>query len=194
MDPIWADLINSDWHDHLESGRREDRIGNDAWLGPFLARTGWTGDRLPGRAERDRLRRLRRSLRGMVDAIREGRRAAKADLAALNSALAAAHLVKRLEQRVGTWQAHLESKAVGIAKVESEVAVSFASVLSDGDPTRIKVCGNPDCGWVMYDESRSRTRQWCDAKECGNLIKVRRFRQRQRAGLAKAKRTRTSSG
>jgi predicted RNA-binding Zn ribbon-like protein len=30
------------------------------------------------------------------------------------------------------------------------------------------------------DNSRSRRRQWCDMADCGNLAKVRRFRERQR--------------
>jgi predicted RNA-binding Zn ribbon-like protein len=53
--------------------------------------------------------------------------------------------------------------------------------MSTGDPTRIKICANSDCGWVIYDQSRNRTRRWCDKTECGNVIKVRRHRQRKRA-------------
>ncbi len=60
------------------------------------------------------------------------------------------------------------------------IAASFASVLVRGDRARVKICANPDCGWVLYDESRNRTRRWCDVKECGNLIKVRLFRARRR--------------
>ncbi len=70
--------------------------------------------------------------------------------------------------------------AEGIAGVMGEIATSFAGLLATGDPTRIKVCANPDCGWVIYDQSRSRTRRWCDSTGCGNLLKVRQFRQRHR--------------
>ncbi|XEC93808.1 CGNR zinc finger domain-containing protein [Paenibacillus tarimensis] len=37
------------------------------------------------------------------------------------------------------------------------------------------------CRWIYDDESRSRTRSRCDDKRCGNLIKVRRFRERRKA-------------
>jgi predicted RNA-binding Zn ribbon-like protein len=185
MDPIWADLINSDWHDALGSGRREDRLGNDAWLGRFLARTGWQGDRLPGSSERERLRRLRAVLRRMVDAIRSRRSAPQDDLAALNRILARGSWLRRLGRQKGAWQVSTVSRARGVRRVETEVAWSFASMLATGDVTRIKVCANPDCGWVMYDESRNRTRQWCEASECGNLIKVRRFRERHRGGAGR---------
>jgi iron complex outermembrane recepter protein len=33
---------------------------------------------------------------------------------------------------------------------------------------------------LVYDESRNRIRIWCDSSECGNVMKVRRFRERQR--------------
>jgi predicted RNA-binding Zn ribbon-like protein len=181
MDPLWAELINSDWRDHRGSGRREDRLGNDVWLDGFLARTGWPGDRPPTKNERERLKRLRAILRRTVDAIRARRPPAQDDLAALNRVLAHGAWVRRLERRKGTWQASTQANARGIRRVEAEVAWSFASLLATGDPTRIKVCANPDCGWVMVDGSRNRTRRWCEAAECGNLIKVRRFRQRQRA-------------
>jgi predicted RNA-binding Zn ribbon-like protein len=181
MDPLWADLINSDWRDALGSGRREDRLANDAWLGRFLARAGWQAGRLPGAGERERLRRLRAALRRLVDAIRARHSVDQDDLAALNQILGGASWSRRLERQKGAWQVSTASCARGIDRVEAEVAWSFASMLALGDPTRIKVCANPDCGWVMYDESRNRTRQWCEASECGNLIKVRRFRERQRA-------------
>lgn len=41
----------------------------------------------------------------------------------------------------------------------------------------------------MYDESRNRTRRWCEAGACGNLLKVRQFRERQaRRGATRSKR------
>ena len=38
MDPLWAELINSDWHDYLGHGRDEDRLNKPAWLAEFLSR------------------------------------------------------------------------------------------------------------------------------------------------------------
>ncbi len=45
---------------------------------------------------------------------------------------------------------------------------------------RLKACGNPDCRWAFYDRSHSRAGAWCDMATCGNRIKNRRLRQRQR--------------
>jgi len=64
----------------------------------------------------------------------------------------------------------------------AEIAMSFAELLASGDPKRLRTCANPDCGWVFYDRTRGITRRWCDSRACGNLMKVRRFRVRQRRG------------
>jgi predicted RNA-binding Zn ribbon-like protein len=180
MDPLWADLINSDWHDHLGSGAREDRIGNDTWLARFLDRAGWDRDRLPDDQERQALRQLRTQLRSMVDQIRADTPVSNQDLEALNRVLAGSPVVRSLEQGASRPSLHLAPVAGGIKQVLGAVAASFAKMLVEGEAKRVKVCANPDCGWVIYDESRNRTRRWCDVSECGNLIKVRRHRQRKR--------------
>jgi predicted RNA-binding Zn ribbon-like protein len=40
---------------------------------------------------------------------------------------------------------------------------------------------NADCLWVYYDDTRNRSKRYCDDKACGNLMKVRRFRARKKA-------------
>ena len=182
-DPLWADLINSDWHDHRGSGAREDRISNDTWLAAFLARADWDGG-LPGLGERRLLRGLRSLLRRMVDTLMAGKGLRPADLGMLNGFLAGSPLVPRLEYRGSSWRLWQAPAASGIRRVAAAVVLSFASMIADGDPARIKICANPDCGWVMYDESHNRTRRWCNVKECGNLVKVRRFRARRHAHVS----------
>ncbi len=177
-DPLWADLINSDWRDYRGSGAREDRISNDTWIRPFLTRAGWSGG-LPSSADRAHLRDLRSLLRRMVDTLIAGKEIRAADLKSLNGVMAGSPAVSRLEKQGSGWRLLQAPSAPGFEQVSAAIAFSFASMLAEGDSTRIKVCANPDCGWVIYDESHNRTRRWCNVKECGNLIKVRRFRARK---------------
>jgi len=178
---LWADLINSDWRDYRGSGAREDRIYNDPWLEAFLARAGWKG-RLPGPANRTHLRNLRSLLKRIVDTLIAGEQVRPADLKALNYILSKSPAVSNLEQRDADWQLSQISVKPGFERILATIAFSFASMLANGDPSRIKLCANPDCGWIIYDESHNRTRRWCDVRECGNLIKVRRFRARSKSG------------
>jgi predicted RNA-binding Zn ribbon-like protein len=67
-----------------------------------------------------------------------------------------------------------------IEQVERELAGIFSSLLRRSHPPRIKVCAGEGCGRVFYDETRSRTRRWCDGGTCGNRARVRRHRSRGR--------------
>jgi len=59
------------------------------------------------------------------------------------------------------------------------IADSAAEMLTTDDLTRLRGCPGEDCGWLFLDISKNSRRQWCDMQTCGNLAKVRRFRQRQ---------------
>lgn len=61
----------------------------------------------------------------------------------------------------------------------AEIVVSFIELVEQGEKNRIKMCENPDCKWFFYDETKSRTKRWCDDK-CANLMKVRNFRAKQK--------------
>jgi len=180
MDPLWAELLNSDWHDYRGGGGREDRIENAKWLSRLLIRSGVGSRPLPGPAGREALRRLRTVLRRSVAALRTGRPPTRRDLEAVNRCLAAAPFTRRVAASGAGYAVELVPRADGVTRVLGEVAASFAQLLASGDPTRIKVCANRDCGWIVYDESRNRSRRWCESTGCGNLIKVRRYRQRHK--------------
>lgn len=178
MNMLWARLLNSDWHDHRGSGAREDRLGNDDWLKSFLEQAGWPQDRLPDEREREALRQLRRLMRSLLEAFRTEGVIPPEGVEALNRILDGAPVVRRLQGR----SVAVVPVADGIKRLLGEIAFSFARLLAEGERARVKICANPDCGWVIYDESRNLSRRWCDASECGNLIKVRQHRQRKREG------------
>jgi predicted RNA-binding Zn ribbon-like protein len=181
---LWAELINSDWRDYRGSGKREDRLENQEWLHRFAASAGWIGKRRMGKSEREALGKLRDILRRMVGRIRRGSVVSNRDLRAFNRVLDGFSTTGRLTQGDSGWSLATVPGAGGIAQVLGVVAASFAATLTEGEPERIKVCDNPDCGWVIYDESRNRSRRWCDVTECGNLIKVRQHRKRKREARA----------
>lgn len=55
-----------------------------------------------------------------------------------------------------------------------------ADLLSSDTLERVKECGGDSCAWLFYDESRNRSRRWCDMGDCGNRAKVRRYYRRRR--------------
>jgi predicted RNA-binding Zn ribbon-like protein len=181
MNPLWIDFVNSDWRDYRGSGRRQDRLEDPLWLDRFLER--WDLERIDtGRPEhRSALRRLRSLLQGIVQTIIEGGLPPPRDLTALNRWLSARPVRSRLASEQGVFRLQLVPTARGLDAVCFAITASFVECLVEGDPSRLKACDNPDCGWVFYDQTRSRTRRWC-ANTCGNLMKVRQFRARRKQG------------
>ena len=179
MDIAAIDLINSDWHDYRGSGRRIDRLDDPAWLASFLSRWGFDGAGAPGKDVRASLKSLRALLRRIVEAVSKGAQPSAGDLQQFNRVLSSAPAVRQLVSTASGFS--LESAPVekGWDWVRAEIAWGLAETLAQGDPSRFKICQNPDCLWVFYDESKNRSRRWCE-DTCGNLLKVRRFRERHR--------------
>ena len=111
--------------------------------------------------------------------IAAGTPAAEADLAALNTALQAAPPRTRLARLGGeyVWQSHAAPTAPAAAIAASLVAPilwSAADLLVEAPRRRIRICANPECGWLFIDASKNGTRRWCDMSACGNRAKARR--------------------
>ncbi|MHB8945975.1 MAG: CGNR zinc finger domain-containing protein, partial [Bacillota bacterium] len=174
------DLLSSEWHDYRGSGRSEDRLRQPAWLKDFVGRWGFSPAGRPGPDDIEALANLRALIKRMVDRLGEGRAPADRDLAALDRVLARGPEVIRLTRDADGYHQGSVPLRQDWDWVLARIAASFADLLTHGEPERVKVCENPDCGWVFYDESKNRTRRWCE-DACGNLMKVRRFRERRKA-------------
>lgn len=59
------------------------------------------------------------------------------------------------------------------------VAWAAADMLENAPLERVKECPGENCGWLFLDTSKNRSRQWCSMKTCGNVAKVKRFRQKR---------------
>lgn len=59
---------------------------------------------------------------------------------------------------------------------------STAELLASEDLSRVRVCASQTCDWLFLDESRNRSRQWCDMAVCGNRAKAQRYYQRRKDG------------
>ena len=138
----------------------------------------WKAGRAPEPAELDLARRVRESIRAMLVANGGGPQPAPGGLQAIQAAAQAA----RPALHVGPGgQVSLRAGPAG--PLESGLVTLLLAIRDaqrDGTWQRLKACGNPDCQWAFYDRSHSRVGAWCDMATCGNRIKNRKLRQRQR--------------
>jgi predicted RNA-binding Zn ribbon-like protein len=158
--------------------------GSDLLLNPAAARDWltaaglWSADRAPEPAELDLARSVREGIRAMLAANGRGPPPAPSDLQAIQ---AVAH-DSRPALRIGPGgQVNLGAGPSGPLRAGLlALLLIIRDAQRDGTWQRLKACGNPDCRWAFYDRSHSRAGAWCDMATCGNRIKNRRLRQRQR--------------
>lgn len=180
MEFVCLDFLNSDWHDYRGTGRSEDRLLRPAWMEKFLQRWGLQVAQELDAAELTALIALRTLLQRMVEQLVQGQQLSDEDIAALNAAMETMPLIHALTRTDATFHLALTPLARDWRWIRATIAASFAELLAHHDISRIKICANTDCRWIFYDESKSHSRRWCDDATCGNLMKVRRFRARQR--------------
>lgn len=179
MKAPFIDLVNSDWSDWHGSGRREDRLLDLSWVDRFLSKWGLQVSPV----DTERLKMVLTNLRTLLDSeikrIQAGESLSPAGLLCLEGVISRVpyrkHVVGDPSLEVDT-----EPEKKDPDWVAAQIAESFVDLLSKGDPRRLKTCANPDCGWLFYDDSRAMSRVWCDSQSCGNLLKVRRFRERKK--------------
>jgi predicted RNA-binding Zn ribbon-like protein len=76
----------------------------------------------------------------------------------------------------------LGEPGIGRNRLDAATAISALRLAADPPPERIRTCRN--CGWLLVDRSRNRSRAWCDMAVCGNREKARRHYNRIRKGEA----------
>lgn len=183
LNAMCLDLLNSEERDwHGGGAPTVDRLDDAEWRAGFVAR--WASSAPVGAAAWQALRRVRPVLRRAVEELSATGRLGETALGALNAELAALAWRERIVTGTdGRYRLQDEPDA-GPDAMAGMAVRSLAGLLAEAEPERLKVCANSDCRWAFYDESKNHRRRWCDATACGNLMKVRRFRQRHRQGPA----------
>jgi predicted RNA-binding Zn ribbon-like protein len=123
---------------------------------------------------------FREALYRTLQALARGRPPAPADLAAINAEIKAT----RAREVLAGGGEGLRWEWRGPERLESPlwpIVRAAAALLPSAGRVKVGQCGGEDCGWLFLDRSRNRRRQWCTMEDCGNLAKVRRFRERQAA-------------
>ena len=170
---------------------RGDKLASYADLAGFAAHAGLVSPavarELQRRASREpraalaalrRARQFREALYRVLRALMLRRPPAPSDLRQVNAELAASRRAERLAVQEGrlAWEwpgsnRRLESPLWLLAR-------GAAHLLTSAELERLRQCGGESCGWLFLDQSRNRSRQWCTMQDCGNVSKVRRYRER----------------
>jgi predicted RNA-binding Zn ribbon-like protein len=86
--------------------------------------------------------------------------------------------VRRLtiDEHGGRWR----DTALTVQTPLHRLAIESVTLLTTVPRSRVKHCGDPECGWLFLDSSHRQNRRWCSTADCGNRARVRRFYERNR--------------
>jgi len=162
-----------------DADHRSDLLLDPAAARDWLAQAGlWSADRAPDPAELHLTRGVREGIRAMLVANSGGATPAPGDLQPLQAVAQACRPAVQVGPggQVGLGSDPAGPPGAGLLTL----LLVIRDAQGDGTWQRLKACGNPDCRWAFYDRSHSEAGAWCDMATCGNRIKNRRLRQRQR--------------
>jgi predicted RNA-binding Zn ribbon-like protein len=85
--------------------------------------------------------------------------------------------------RHDNWPYHLHATPADAplaSRMAVEAAMAFVDVVREGQLGRLRICEYPDCGNVVVDLSKNRSKRFCEAG-CGNRAAVSAYRARKAA-------------
>lgn len=129
-------------------------------------------DLAANRSDLPALRALRAAITHAAYGLATGNPVQPKDIEALNAAAAEPPLVPVLGPD-GTVAYAAPTARAALSTLARDAIDLFAGPLA----ARIRVCAAEDCGLLFVDTSRPGRRRWCSMERCGNLTKIRKYRE-----------------
>jgi predicted RNA-binding Zn ribbon-like protein len=155
-----------------------DELKNPRELGAWMAPRGllFTGAKITP-AMLSTATELRTLVRNYLQCEPSERSRDRVAVRALNKALKLFPLVVAARDEGGmVLKAAREDALAGLSSVVAELYDGSRN----GTLDRLKMCASDECRRVFFDRSKPATRRWCMSSLCGNRIKTRNYRERQR--------------
>jgi predicted RNA-binding Zn ribbon-like protein len=156
------------------SAEEPDTLVSTEQVAEFIAEQGYTGRFDGDRAELDELRALRPVLRRLLTSDRDEA------VGLVNELLREAGALPQLVRHGAMdWHLHaVEDERPFATRIVVETAMAMIDVIRADEMSRLGVCADDDCGGLVLDLSRNRSRRFCSTA-CGNRAAVAAYRARQ---------------
>ena len=164
-------------YDDLVAFAEQSKVLSPEWAGELRAHA-----QQHSREAQQALRRAlayRENLYRAFSALAQGKAVPPGDLGQINDVAIHALTHRRLTrvQDVYRWQWEWDGKTK-LDLILWLIAQSATELLTSSRLGTVRMCQAPTCAWLFLDQSRNRSRRWCDMKVCGNRQKARRHYQR----------------
>ncbi|MGN6252267.1 MAG: CGNR zinc finger domain-containing protein [Marmoricola sp.] len=159
----------------VNSATEPDTLDAVAALDAFFLEHAYTGRHDRTRAELEEVRALRSPRPALLLADRDDA------VARLNRMLREAGAIPQLVRHDALdWHVHAVGPQTPLAtRIAVETAMAMIDVVRADEMSRLAVCADADCGGVVLDLSRNRSRRYCSVT-CSNRAAVAAYRARRR--------------
>src|SRR6267378_2095771 len=106
---------------------------------------------------------------------------AREDLSIIEAEHARAVSFARLAWTGEGYSWSLDPSAAALDAAMQPLVESAVGLLTSAKLERLRRCGKSTCYWLFIDETRNHSRRWCEMASCGNVVKVRRHREKARS-------------
>jgi predicted RNA-binding Zn ribbon-like protein len=127
----------------------------------------------------NRARKLRELLYRIFVVADEKKAPGHPDLQLLNEMLAQAPLRFQVEHEEAGFSCLRKPGGSEFAILLGPVIWSAAELLASNHLDKVKQCASDTCGWLFLDQTKNRSRRWCDMADCGSKAKARRYYHRK---------------
>jgi Conserved protein containing a Zn-ribbon-like motif, possibly RNA-binding len=180
MEFLCIDIMNSDRVDWQNAENLRDMLDDQEWFDELLEKWQLEASFPIDTVSHHKLKSLRKQMYAIVSKLSNGDELQRNELHEVNTILEDMSMHVRMVYTNNEFTLAHSYSGNGWILFIWHVAKSFADMLCNYGTARIKVCDNQNCGWVFFDQSKNKSRRWCDDKVCGNIMKVRRFRSRKK--------------
>lgn len=125
---------------------------------------------------------LRELLHKMFLYIQHENRIQKQNLSRLNGFLQKAYISTVIKPSLSGFELEAGADKTTLTGLLNPIVWDAVNLLTSEDRLRVKSCADTTCGWMFFDISKNKSRQWCDMKSCGNRAKARKFYQQKKSG------------
>ncbi len=163
----------------VNSAEQPDTLTTRAELRAFLDEYGFTGSRRGNEAELAEVRSIRSRLRRVLTSERDPA------AALVNEILAESRAVPQLVRHGShDWHIHaVPPEAPLETRILVETAMAMIDVIRADETSRLGLCADAECGGVVLDLSRNRSRIFCSTA-CSNRAAVAAYRARRRGPVS----------
>ncbi len=119
---------------------------------------------------------LREAIFEVASALVEGRPPNHADLQIIARAQASAYAAGELVHTSDGFHWNWGRSTLMLDLPLWQLADTTVDLFGRQDLSRLRICAADDCAWLFLDETRNRSRKWCDMATCGNRAKAARYR------------------